>query len=268
MKKKQPGTGEWFIQSREFAEWKRGRNSFIWLHGIRESRKPTSFKEMLIKDCSWMRENHFVVSTVNTTNTNEFNSTRSSTIIQDVISSYHSEQTMAVAYFYFDFSDPEKQRAEKLIRSLLVQLSAKCLYLPESLQSAYNRSQNGQNQPTIEELSLLLREIIKSFRGTYILLDALDECTERADVLNFIEVLIGWNIDSLHVLSTSRKESDIATSLDPLATCQQSIQSAAVDADIRGHILERLSSDRELRKWPVHVQNEIEHALTKGANGM
>lgn len=37
MKKRQPGTGEWFTQSREFAEWKIGAKSFIWLHGIRES---------------------------------------------------------------------------------------------------------------------------------------------------------------------------------------------------------------------------------------
>lgn len=36
MKKRQPSTGEWFIQSREFAEWKVGTISFIWLHGIRE----------------------------------------------------------------------------------------------------------------------------------------------------------------------------------------------------------------------------------------
>ena len=215
-----------------------------------------------------MRENHSVVSTVHMINTNEINSTRSSTIIQDLISYYHSERTIAVAFFYFVFNDPDKQRAEKLIRSLLVQLSAKCLHLPEPLQSAYYRSQNGQNQPTIEELSLLLRQIIKGFRSTYILLDALDECTEREDILNFIEVLMGWNIDSLHVLSTSRKESDIATSLEPLATCQQCIQSAAVDADIRVHVLERLSSDRELRKWPVDVQKEIEDALTKGAKGM
>lgn len=209
-----------------------------------------------------------MVSIVNMINTNEINSTRSSTIIQDVISHYQYEPTIAVAYFYFDFNDPDKQRTEKLIRSLLVQLSAECLHLPESLQSAYSRSQNGQNQPTIEELSLLLRQIIKGFRSTYILLDALDECTEREDVLNFIEVLMDWNIDSLHVLSTSRKESDIATTLEPLATCQQCIHSAAVDADIRVYVLERLSSDRELRKWPVDVQKEIEDALTKGAQGM
>ena len=37
MKKKQPNTGEWFTQSKEFAEWKNEKSSFIWLHGIRRS---------------------------------------------------------------------------------------------------------------------------------------------------------------------------------------------------------------------------------------
>lgn len=37
IEKKQPCTGEWFIQSKEFAEWKMGTSSFIWLNGIRES---------------------------------------------------------------------------------------------------------------------------------------------------------------------------------------------------------------------------------------
>lgn len=36
MKKRQPKTGEWFTKSKEFADWKVGIRSFIWLHGIRE----------------------------------------------------------------------------------------------------------------------------------------------------------------------------------------------------------------------------------------
>ena len=37
MKKRQPGTGEWFTQSKDFVDWRIEINSFIWLHGIRES---------------------------------------------------------------------------------------------------------------------------------------------------------------------------------------------------------------------------------------
>lgn len=37
MKKRQPSTGEWFTQSKEFTDWKMGTSCFVWLHGIRES---------------------------------------------------------------------------------------------------------------------------------------------------------------------------------------------------------------------------------------
>ena len=126
--------------------------------------------------------------------------------------------TVAVAYFYFDFNNSDKQTTEKLIRSLIVQLLAQCQQSSESLQSAYSRSQNGQNQPTIEDLTMFLHQMLENFNGSYILLDALDECTDREGLLEFIKVLMDWNIHGIHVLATSRKEHDIGTSLEPLVT--------------------------------------------------
>lgn len=135
-----------------------------------------------------------------------------------------------------------------LIRSLVVQFAAQCPHLPESLQSAHSRSQSEEKPHTSEEMTTILRQMVKGFDNTYMLFDALDEYTDREDLLELIEALIDWNIDSLHILTTSRKENDIAMSLEPLVTCQLCIQSAAVDADIRVHILERLSSDPKLKK--------------------
>lgn len=286
MLEKQPGTGEWFLQSKEFADWKIGANSFIWLHGIRESYKPFQVTQLLIGLDSWMWENSLMVSSFtinyrfagvspwkfrfyeNTQATNKFDRICSSTIIHEVISNHQLEPEIAVAYFYFNFSDLDKKRTEKLIRSLIVQLLAQCQNLPESLESAYSHSQNGQNQPTIKELTKLLHQMVKMFKSTYILLDALDECTDRKDLLELIEEIIDWNMDSLHLLGTSRKESDITKSLEPLNPSQLCIQSKLVDPDIRIHVLKKLSNDPLLRKWPANVQKEIENALTRGANGM
>lgn len=185
-----------------------------------------------------------------------------------MITNYQFEPTIAVAYFYFDFNDSGKQRTEKLIRSLILQLSAQCLHSSELLQLAFCRSQDGQNQLPIEDLRTLLRQMLESFNGAYILLDALDECVNGEDLFELIRALMDWNIHDLHILATSRKENDISTSLEPLVTCQICIQNALVDADIRVHILERLSNDMKLKKWPVIVQKEIEDALMNGAKGM
>ena len=34
-KKRQPTTGNWFIDGEKFKQWKHDMDSFIWLHGIR-----------------------------------------------------------------------------------------------------------------------------------------------------------------------------------------------------------------------------------------
>lgn len=120
----------------------------------------------------------------------------SSTIIQDLISHYQSEPTIAVAYFYLDFNEIEKQQTEMAVRSLIVQLAAQCPCLPESLRSAHSRSQSQQKHSTIEEMTAMLYSMLKLFDSTYVLLDALDECKDREDLLKFIEVIAGWSINT------------------------------------------------------------------------
>ena len=182
----------------------------------------------------------------------------SSTIIQNVIGHCQSEPTRAKAYFYFDFNDSRKQMTENLLRSLVTQFSAQDHRIPESLQSAYSQSQNGQQQPTIEILTPILRQVLENIGSAYIVLDALDECTDREVLLELLEVIMGWKLEYLHILVTSRKEQDIAESLESLVTCQLDIRSSYVASDIRIHILERLANDSKLKRLPPHVKNDIE----------
>jgi len=193
---------------------------------------------------------------------------RSSTIIQDVMLQCQSDQALAIIYFYFDFNDTEKQRHDNLIRSLVVQLSIQSTNTPEALNMLYSRCQDGQHQPTIDDLTTTLQYMLGGFRETFLILDALDECAEREELLALIEWIVGWKIGKLHILATSRREREIEETLEPLITSQICIQSALVDADINIHIRERLQNDLKLKKWPVNVQMEIEATLMDGARGM
>jgi hypothetical protein len=192
---------------------------------------------------------------------------RSSTIIQDVMLYCQADKTLAIMYFYFDFSDTEKQRYENLIRSLVVQLSRQSTNIPEALNVIYSRRQEvqQQQQPTTDDIVLTLQDMLGDFRQSFIILDALDECTEREELLGLI---VNWKLEKLHILVTSRRENDIEDTLTPLITGQICIQSALINADIHVHIRERLQNDRKLRKLPKDMQIEIEKTLMDGANGM
>ena len=110
--------------------------------------------------------------------------------------------------------------------------------------------------------------MLESFQQLYIVLDALDECTEREELLKFLETIAGWNNNKLHIIATSRREGDITDALDPWVTNQVCIQSELVSADIRTYIHEKLQNDRKLKAWPSTVQSEIEATLMDGAHGM
>ena len=192
----------------------------------------------------------------------------SSTVIQDVILYCQSDQGLAVIYFYFDFSNLEKQLHESLVRSLVMQLSMQSATLPEALDLTYSRCQDGNQQPTADTLLLTLRRMLEDFKETFIIVDALDECTEREELLGLIDTIVGWKFERLHILATSRREKDIEETLSPLITSQIDIQSTLVTADIQVYVHERLQSDPKLRKWPTKVQQEIEATLTGQAHGM
>lgn len=139
---------------------------------------------------------------------------------------------------------------------------------PEPLNALFCRNSNGLKQPAANALVLTLRQILGAFEQVFIVIDALDECQDRAELLELVKTISKWQLENLHVLATSRRERDIEESLEPLVTDQISIQSKVVDSDIRTYISERLQKDLKLRKWPANVKTEIEDTLMAKADGM
>jgi hypothetical protein len=110
------------------------------------------------------------------------------------------------------------------------------------------------------------------FMHVYVVLDALDECTQRQELMDMLETVAGWQLNNLHLLMTSRKERDIESSLESYVQEKDTIclQEDVVDSDIRRYVRQRLSDDKTLTKWSkdATVRQEIEVALMHGARGM
>jgi hypothetical protein len=102
-----------------------------------------------------------------------------------------------------------------------------------------------------------------------VVLDALDECTEKKKLLDLIEEIMIWKLDKLHVLVTSRKEQTFSNHLIPLASGMFDIQSLILE-DIRIYVQETLQYDPQFRrkKWLPKMQREIEKTLIEHADGM
>lgn len=237
-RKRQGTTGSWFLNSNHYADWKTTSDSLLWLHGI-----PGCGKTIL-----------------------------SSAIVEDVLCYCDTRPTLAVTYFYFDFNDDAKQRHQEMLRSLLWQLSFQSTDAFEGLHSLFDSCGGGAGQPTHEALLMNLKKVMQGFEETFVVLDALDECKERFELLQDIRTITAWELRKLHIIATSRRQNDIEESLSPLCKDQDRIciQSAVVNNDIRAYVQERLLTDPRLKRWQNHptVREEIEITLMEKADGM
>jgi hypothetical protein len=193
-------------------------------------------------------------------------------VLHDVLQHCQDNPGKATAYLFFDFNDKEKQDLEMMVRSLLCQLSQQSIKIPASLDALFSSCESGQRQPLNYALMNALQSMIQDLPQSYIVLDALDECTQRAELIEMFETMVGWKVPNLHLLVTSRRERDIESSLEGFVDTQNSIclQSEVVDKDIQQYVQQRLADDKRLRKWEkdASMMVQIETVLMSRAKGM
>lgn len=174
------------------------------------------------------------------------------------------------AYFYFTFRDESKQTTEGLLRSIIVQLSSQRPFLPEEVRDLYNVHGKQQQGPPLLDLTRVFFSLLQSFRKTYLMIDALDECSEQDAMLDLITQMSTADQHSCNtsLLIMSRRERAIEVTLQDIVTDSICIQSELIEADIRLHVCSRLANDRDLKRHSDSIKQDIEEALVNGAGGM
>ncbi|RAQ98684.1 vegetative incompatibility protein HET-E-1 [Stemphylium lycopersici] len=179
-KQRQAKTGLWLLESTKFTDWKKRAASRLWLYGI-----PGCGKTIL-----------------------------SSTVVENLLQYCHDDTNMVTAYFYFNFNDAQKQDPELMLRSLLCQLVQRSVVIPKGVDALFSSCENGQRKPSSHVLLQVIKEAAQEFTHVYVVLDALDECAQRSELMGMLEAVAEWQLDNLHLLMTSRKERDIERSLE------------------------------------------------------
>jgi Cdc6-like AAA superfamily ATPase len=231
------GTGRWFIEGERLQSFREGQTSFLWLYGI-----PGCGKTIL-----------------------------SASIIEELEQESLSQSPMLL-YFYFDFNDSRKQTLDNVLRSLLWQ-TAKCLDgSPKDLAQLYSSCRNGRDQPSTSSLVETLYVALRNLSRTRIVLDALDECTTKPDLMQWLYQLAGQTTSHLQIIVTSRKEHGIEMEFGKWLDGGSTIpfRQLDVDADISSYVDDRLRTDSQLQRWRgrPRVQVEIKMKLVRKANGM
>lgn len=229
-----PGTGLWFVKGSSFSTWLTSRYSFLWLNGFAGCGK----------------------------------SVLCSTAIRYTYRHRRSNPRIGVAFFFFSFNDDFKQDTSAMLRTLVLQLSGQLKDNYQHLSSLHGNY--GNAMPPDQALVDCLHQLVRAFDDVYILLDALDESPRgkhRGGVLQTIAEIRKWREPGLHILVTSREETDIPDELDASQHETVSLKNDSVNRDITAFISKHLRENRRLRTWEKHHE-QIEIALTKGAKGV
>jgi hypothetical protein len=157
------------------------------------------------------------------------------------------------------------QAVEGLIRSLIRQFSTG---VPVGLAELYRSCHDGGSQPSFESLQATLLHVLESFNNVYIVLDALDECAERKDLLKWIEAMTSWKKGKLHLLATSRPEEDIAMYMRSLDPHPIPLRAHVVTRDIEKYINNILQTEKAFGRWKKEDKSYIKKTLLENARGM
>ena len=230
-----PGTGDWFTKSQSYRTWLVKPNSFFWLNG-----KAGCGKTVL-----------------------------SSTIIENTTLHCDENEGCVMAYFYFSFTDSEKQKTSSMLSSLLVQLSSQVDVTPNSLVSLHRTYE--RSTPPIDPLKSCIQTLIDElpFFNVYLIVDAIDEIPNSDGREEACKVLQELSQNpKAHVLMTSRREHDITEFISECNNITDiSIQNPEVDYDIQLYIRQRLKEDKKLNRW-AELHSEFEDVLGRKADGM
>lgn len=141
--RRQNGTGEWLVNSPKFTDWLHMANQILYCPGL-----PGAGKTMM------------------------------AAIIVDHLWKTFPDDDIGIAYIYCNYKRQESQKTTDLLAAILKQLVQKRLFFREPVLTLYERHFNRKTRPSLDEILDALYIISKSYIKIYVVVDALDECTE------------------------------------------------------------------------------------------
>ncbi|KAL8665977.1 MAG: hypothetical protein Q9168_007587 [Polycauliona sp. 1 TL-2023] len=236
VKLRHQNTGNWFLQSEAFKNWRDHDTSFLWLHAI-----PGAGKTVLV-----------------------------SSAIEYLKNQVQSED-VGLAYFYCDYKDSRKQEPSKLLCTLLAQLARQHKAVFQRLQAfAQERvKENPASVPTHDELrSNFARFLEGAFKQVILVVDAIDESTKRGCMISDLKTF-SKHCPFIKVLVSSREELDITKAFKPFPHVK--INQADVADDIESFVKAEVTArirEHELTIRRPELQQTICERLVGRSEGM
>lgn len=232
LQRRQPGTGQWLLDSTEYSTWLKSDKQTLFCPGI-----PGAGKTIL-----------------------------TSIVVDDLCKRYPNDTTIGVAYVYCNFQQKGEQTAYDLLASLLKQLAQGQSSLPDCVKDLYNQHQAKKTRPPIDEISKALQSVAAMFTRAFIVVDALDECQASSKCRSTLLLEI-FNLQAMtktNFFATSRRIPDIEKAFKGYP----SFEILASDGDVQKYLDSQMSELPGCVLKRPDLQEEIKIKIVKAIDGM
>jgi len=181
-----------------------------------------------------------------------------SSLVVDWLCGWTKGQHTAVACFYFDFAARKEQTTTCMLGSLIKQMIDRTEGVPEEVWQALRQQKDavGGRRPPLDDIVTLLQHITSSQR-TFMIIDALDECTteQRYQLFDSLREILEKSPDA-RIFMTGRPHvrAEIETRLAGQVT---SVSISPIRGDIVRFLRTRLSRDETPDAMNESLEAEI-----------
>ncbi|KAF8247817.1 ankyrin [Wilcoxina mikolae CBS 423.85] len=174
---------------------------------------------------------------------------------------------IGVAYIYCDYADQQDQTTEMIIASFAKQLSIGKPSICGQIQKLYEACNHGRIRPDLAKLTETLRNLCKEFKQVFFVLDALDECIDKARK-SLLDQLEKVDRSTARLFLTSRPH---LLDMDERYGKYPQIPITAKSQDIRHFLQEKIEEDARLLRLMRNKQSfkdEVIETITSKAMDM
>ncbi|EHK16458.1 uncharacterized protein TRIVIDRAFT_227323 [Trichoderma virens Gv29-8] len=231
IRKRQPGTGNWFLESAEYQAWLKTDKQTLFCPGI-----PGAGKTII-----------------------------TAIVIDDLHKGFQNNLSVGITYLYCDFRRRHEQTIEDLLLNLVKQFARQHTFVPIEIQQLYEKCKKENRQPSFDEISQLLHSVSKLYSKAIIVIGALDECqSDLCRTRLLTEVFKLQDKTSANVFLTARLIPGILEILKESV----SLEIRAQDEDVQRYIKDQITRLPSFVLNNYELQDKIKTTISKAVDGM
>ncbi|EHK48124.1 hypothetical protein TRIATDRAFT_305868 [Trichoderma atroviride IMI 206040] len=174
---------------------------------------------------------------------------------------------LGIAYVYFSYKDIETQTPVNVMASILQQLISDKQSFLSDLKSLYAQHIKENTRPSVPDIVSLLQDVVLSYSKVFIIIDALDECTDADDVRFILLTELKKLQHRMCLLVMSRPIPDLEEPLE--GATRVNVEASLID--IKNYLLQRLESTRSMQKHLAEepsLRDKIVSVIVQKIKGM